>query len=77
MEYNMYISTHVSLFRVCIVFVFCYMLLSKEEIKKEEARCEIGVQFSARPLVHPFIIYCNPNFSVKMKPFYPCHGCQI
>ena len=36
MEYNMYVSTHVSLFCVCIVFVFCYMLLSKEEIKKEE-----------------------------------------
>ena len=32
----MYVSTHVSLFCVCIVFVFCYMLLSKEEIKKEE-----------------------------------------
>ena len=34
-EYDMYISTHVSVFSVCIVFFFCYMLLSKEEIKKE------------------------------------------
>ena len=33
-EYNMYISKHVSLFSVCIVCIFCYMLLSEEEIKK-------------------------------------------
>ena len=42
-EYNMYVSTHVSLFCVCIVFVFCYMLLSKEEIKKEE--CQGALSF--------------------------------
>ena len=34
-EYNMYISTYVSLFSVCILCVFCYMFLSKEKIKKE------------------------------------------